>query len=169
MPPRLILVGRVSGAFGVRGELKINAFTTAPEALGDYGPLLNADGQPVLNLTAVRASKSVAIARAREVDSREQAEALRGLQLYITRSSLPPPDDDDEFYLADLVSLEARDPTGEPIGMVKSAQDFGAGDLLEIAPADGGPTWWLPFTLEAVPSVNIAEGWLTAVRPVETE
>ena len=166
---RLILVGRVSGAFGVRGELKINAFTTAPEALGDYGALLDADGQPVLNLTTVRAVKGVAIARASEVATRDQAEALRGLQLYITRDSLPPPDDDEEFYLADLVGLEARDAAGEPIGVVKSAQDFGAGDLLEIAPADGGPTWWLPFTLEAAPAVNIAEGWLTAIRPDETE
>ena len=169
MSSRLILVGRVTGAHGVRGEVKINAYTGEPEALISYGALLDAEGKPALTLTAGRAVKGVLIARAAEVDSREQAEALRGLQLYITRDSLPPTDDEDEFYLADLVGLDARSPDGEVIGVVKSAQDFGAGDLLEIAPADGGPTWWLPFTLDAVPQVNVAEGWLTAVRPDESE
>ena len=166
---RLILVGRVSGAFGVRGEVKINAYTADPAALAGYGVLLNEQGAPALTLTASREAKGAVIARAQEVETRDQAEALRGLNLYITRDSLPPPEDDDEFYLADLVGLEARGLGGEVIGTVKSAQDFGAGDLLEIAPEDGGPTWWLPFTMEGVPEVRVAEGWLTAVKPDESE
>ena len=73
----------------------------------------------------------------------------------------------DEFYLADLIGLAGRGADGTPLGRVKSVQNFGAGDLVEIAPS-AGPTFWLPFTKEAVPELNIAAGWITAPPP-ETE
>jgi 16S rRNA processing protein RimM len=53
------------------------------------------------------------------------------------------------------------------LGKVKSVQNFGADDMLEIAPAEGGPTWYLPFTREAAPELHIKEGWLRIVRPTE--
>jgi 16S rRNA processing protein RimM len=53
------------------------------------------------------------------------------------------------------------------LGVVKSVQNFGADDMLEIAPAAGGPTWYLPFTREAAPELHIVEGWLRVVRPEE--
>ncbi|MDO1559421.1 ribosome maturation factor RimM [Brevundimonas sp. 2R-24] len=166
----LILVGRVAGAFGVRGEVRLSAYTADPLAVAAYGPLLNDAGRPVLTLESSRRLKANEVAaRAAEVETREQAEALRGLNLHVRRSTLPPPDDEDEFYLADLIGLEARSPEGEALGQVKAVQNFGAGDILEIAPAEGGPTWYLPFTRAAVPEVRIAEGWLTAVRPEESE
>ncbi|HMP61993.1 MAG TPA: ribosome maturation factor RimM, partial [Phenylobacterium sp.] len=84
-----------------------------------------------------------------------------------TRDSLPPPDED-EFYLADLIGLSVATAEGEVLGKVKSVQDFGAGDLLEIQPP-AGASWWLPFTRETVPEVKIPEGRLVAVRPAETE
>jgi 16S rRNA processing protein RimM len=165
---KLILVGRVAGAFGVRGEVRITAYTDEPQALARYGALLDEAGKIALTIVSGRPQKDALIARAREVETREQAQALKGLGLYIRRDALPEPDDD-EFYLADLIGLEARDATGAVIGQVKSVQNFGAGDLLEIAPADGGPTWWLPFTKDAVPDIRLADGWLTAVRPAEVE
>ncbi|MBS0408752.1 MAG: 16S rRNA processing protein RimM [Proteobacteria bacterium] len=168
MTEKLIQVGRVAGAFGVKGEVRITAFTEDPMALLAYRDLKREDGSPGLTLTAARAAKGGVIARAREIETREEAEAMRGLKLFIPRDALPEPDED-EFYFADLVGLEARAPDGAVIGRVKAAQDFGAGDLLEIQPADGSATWWLPFTMAAAPTVNIAEGWLTVVRPVETE
>ena len=152
----------------MRGEVRITAYTEEPQALARYGALLDEAGEPVLTLTAGRPQKDALIARAREVETREQAEALKGLRLYVRRDVLPEPDED-EFYLADLVGLEARDTAGATVGQVKSVQNFGAGDLLEIAPADGGPTWWLPFTSDAVPDIRLAAGWLTAVRPAEIE
>jgi 16S rRNA processing protein RimM len=164
---RLILVGRVAGAFGVRGEIRVTSYTDDPAALVRYGTLMGADGSPALTLSGGRAQKGALIARASEVATREDAEALRGLELYIPRAALPPPDED-EFYLADLVGLAAVTPQGEPLGRIKSVQNFGAGDLLEIAPATG-PSWWLPFTMEAVPDVRIADGVVVAVRPVESE
>lgn len=162
----LILVAQVAGGFGVKGEVRVTAWTADPMALLSYGPLLRADGSVGLTLTSGRAEKSAVVGRAKEIATKEQADALRGLKLYVPRDRFPPADED-EFYLADLVGLEARDPAGTVIGRVKSVQNFGAGDMLEIAPAAGGQTWFLPFTRDAAPEIKPDEGWLRAVRPVE--
>ena len=167
MAERLILVGRVAGAFGVKGEVRITAYTDDPVALVRYRELVREDGSPGLTLTTGRAQKGALVGRAREIATREEAEALRGLQLYVPRAVLPAPEED-EFYLADLIGLRAVGLDGAELGRIKSVQNFGAGDLLEIAPASG-PTWWLPFTLEAVPEVRIADGVVVAVRPPESD
>jgi len=164
----LILVGRVAGAFGVKGEVRITSFTAEPLALVAYRTLLREDGQVALTLTGGRAAKGGVVARAREIATREEAEAARGLKLYIPRAVLPEPDDADEFYIADLVGLEVVSPDGERLGRVRSVRDFGAGDLLEIEPV-AGESWWLPFTREAVPEVSIAERRIVGVRPEEVE
>ncbi|MEO8926612.1 MAG: ribosome maturation factor RimM [Caulobacteraceae bacterium] len=168
MTPRLILVGRVAGAFGVRGEARITAFTTDPAALLGYRVLKREDGSPGPILAAGRAVKGAVIARVAGVSTRDEAAALRGLGLYIERDALPPPDED-EFYLADLIGLAATSPDGAALGRVKSVHNFGAGDLLEIEPADGAPSWWAPFTKAAVPEVRIGEGTIVVVRPAEAE
>jgi 16S rRNA processing protein RimM len=168
MGERLILVAQAAGAFGVKGELRLTAYTDDPLNLLTYSPLLNADGSLALTLTGGRAVQGALIARALEVKTREEAQALRGLRLYVARTSLPEPDED-EFYLADLAGLEARSPDGAVLGAVKSVQNFGAGDLLEIAPADGAPSWWAPFTRTVAIDVRLNEGWLTIVRPPETD
>jgi 16S rRNA processing protein RimM len=164
----LIQVGRVAGAFGVRGEVRITSFTADPVALVDYKDLKREDGSAGLTLTSGRAVKGGVIVRAKEVETREQAEALRGLKLYISRDRLPDPEED-EFYVTDLIGLKVETAQGEALGSVKAVQDFGAGDLLEIAPLEGGATWYLPFTREAVPEVRIADGVVVAVKPDEVE
>jgi 16S rRNA processing protein RimM len=163
----LILVGRVAGAFGVKGEVRITTFTAEPMALVGYRDLKREDGAPALTLTGGRAAKGGIIVRAREVETREQAEALRGLKLYIPRDVLPEPEED-EFYVTDLIGLAVETPAGEPLGRIKEVRDFGAGDLLEVQP-EGGPSWYLPFTREAVPEVRLAEGKVIAVKPEESE
>src|SRR5690606_3615773 len=124
------------------------------------------DGAPALTITAARPVKDGLIARTKEIETKEQADALRGLRLYVPRAALPEPDED-EFYLADLIGLEARAPDGEVLGRIKAVQNFGASDMLEIDPGAGRPTWYLPFTREAVPEVRLADGHVLAVRPVE--
>ena len=163
----LILVGRVAGAFGVKGEVRITSFTADPLALVDYKTLLREDGTPALTLTGGRPAKGGVVARAAEVATREAAEALRGLKLHVPRAVLPEPDED-EFYLHDLIGLEVVSLEGERLGRVKSVRDFGAGDLLEVAPP-AGEAWWLPFTREAVPEVQMDAGRIVAVRPNEVE
>lgn len=165
---RLLAVGRVAGAFGVRGEVRIAAFTEEPLALARFRALMRQDGSPALVITTAREAKGGLICRCEGVETKEQADALRGLRLFVPRGALPEPDED-EFYLADLIGLAVVDPAGAPVGKVKSVQDFGAGDILEIIPEEGGATWYLPFTRDAVPEVKIAEGQIVAVRPVEVE
>lgn len=167
MSDDLIQVGRVAGPFGVRGELRLTSFTADPEALIDYKILLGEDGAAALTVTSGRAAKGGVVVWTAEVQSRDKAEALRGLKLFIRRADLPPPEDD-EFYVTDLIGLSVETAEGEPLGRVKAVQDFGAGDLLEIQPPEG-PSWYLPFTLAAVPEVRIADGKVIAVKPDEVE
>ncbi|GAA0640125.1 ribosome maturation factor RimM [Brevundimonas lenta] len=163
---KLILVGQVSGGFGVKGEVRVTAYTADPMALLGYRDLLRADGSTGLTLLSGRPDKVGLVGRAKEIATKEEADALRGLKLFIPRERLPEPDED-EFYLTDLVGVQARDPEGVVLGTVKSVQNFGADDMLEIAPAAGGQTWYLPFTKDAVPDLHLADGWVLVVRPTE--
>ena len=163
---KLILVGHVAGGFGVKGEVKITAYTADPLALTAYGPLLRADGSHALTVLSARPTKDGIVGRVKEVATKEEADALRNLKLHVPRERFPQPDED-EFYLADLIGVEARDPEGTVLGTVKAVQNFGADDMLEIAPAAGGATWFLPFTKAATPELHLADGWLLAIRPDE--
>lgn len=167
-PSRLILVGRVGGAFGVRGEVRIATYSEDPMSLYAWRELKGENGQPILTLAQARLVKGGLVARCAGVDTRDKAEALRGLKLYVARDRLPEPDPD-EFYLADLIGLEARDAEGRALGRVRDAPNFGAGDLLEIDPGEGRASWYCPFTRETAPEVQIAEGWLTLIAPPEAE
>ena len=167
-PDRLLLVAKVSGAFGVRGEVRLRAFTEDPLALLKYRDLKRADGSPGLTLLGGRVAKDGLIARAREIGVKEEADALKGLELYAPRSALPATDED-EFYLTDLIGLQVQAPDGSGLGRVKAVPNYGAGDLLEIEPADGKASWLIAFTAESVPEVDIAGGRVVVVRPVEAD
>ncbi len=169
MPENLILVGRVAGAFGVKGEVRITTFTADPLGLAAYGPLFRKDGSPGLKITSARAAKGGVIARTPDITSPEDADRLRGLELFVPRDALPAPEDEDEFYLTDLVGLTAVGPDGAVLGKVVSVENFGAGDLIEVKPAGGGQTWLIEFTRENAPTVSIAEGKIVLIRPAETE
>jgi 16S rRNA processing protein RimM len=162
-----ILVGRVAGPFGVKGDVRITSYTADPMALLDYKILTREDGSPGLTLTSGRPDKGGVVARAQEIETREQAEALRGLQLFVPRDALPEPEED-EFYVTDLIGLTVETAEGEVLGRVRTVEDFGAGDLIEVQPPTGA-SWWLPFTRETVPEVRLGEGKVIAVRPEETE
>ncbi len=164
---RLILVGRVAGAFGVRGEVRISAYTADPMALLGFGTLLAGNGAPVLHLVAARPVKDGVVARVQALETKEAADALRGTRLFVPRASLPEPDEE-EYYLADLIGLKAVSPEGAPMGVVKAVHDFHAGDILEIDPGQGRPSWMQPFTREAVPDVRIADGVVVLVKLPET-
>ena len=164
----LILVAKVAGAFGVKGEVRLAAFTADPMALLDYRDLKRQDGSVGLTLASGRPHKGGLVVRAHEVATREEAEALRGLGLYVPRDALPEPEDEDEFYLIDLIGAAVVTIEGEDLGVVRNVQNFGAGDLLEIAPAEGA-SWWLPFTREAVPKVDLAARRIVVAPPEETE
>ena len=165
-PSNLILVARLAGAFGVRGEVRITAYTEDPKTLLTFRDLLKEDGSPGLTVLSGRPQKDTLVGRVAEIASKEEADARRGLKLYVPRASLPPPDED-EFYLTDLIGLAVVTPGGEALGSVLSVRDFGAGDVLEIKPASGA-SWWIAFTRETVPDVRLADRQIVVVRPEET-
>jgi 16S rRNA processing protein RimM len=155
-----VCVGVISGAHGVRGEVKVKTFTADPAAVAAYGPVADESGARLFELSLSRATKGGVIARVAGVGDRDAAQALKGTKLYVDRDVLPEPARD-EFYHADLIGLAVELRDGKAVGRVKAVHDFGAGDLLEIVLPDGR-TELLPFTREAVPEVDIAGGRLVA-------
>ncbi|HMA70289.1 MAG TPA: ribosome maturation factor RimM [Xanthobacteraceae bacterium] len=159
-----ICVARIGGAHGTRGEVRLWPFTAPAEAVKAYGPLETADRTCAFEIETLRPAKDFFVARLKGVTDRTAAERLCNTELYVPRDRLPPPAPD-EFYHADLIGLEALDAAGEVIGVVIAVHNFGAGDLLEIAPAAGGETVMLPFSTSTVPSIEIATGRIIVDLP----
>jgi len=159
-----VCVGAVAGAFGVRGEVRLKSFCAAPEAIADYGPLWSEDGARRFDLRLTQPIKAGFAARLSGVDSKEAADALRGVRLYADRAKLPALPED-EFYHADLIGLAVVDTGGAILGRVKAVLNHGASDLLEIeGPALAVPVL-LPFTQAVVPTVDLTAGRLVADPP----
>ncbi len=159
-----ILLGRIIGAHGIRGDVLVRSYAGAPEAIGSYGALASADGKRTFKLRVVRVTPKGVIVRIADVTDRNEAEALAGLDLYIRRKQLPPADDG-EFYHADLIGLAAKSPDGAVIGRVVGVHNFGAGDLLEIAIGGSKRTELLPFTDAFVPEVDLAGRSAVVILP----
>ncbi len=160
----LICVGAVAGAYGVRGEVRIKSFCAVPENIETYSPLLSEDGTRSFSLSLTRKIKNGFAARLGGIETKEQADAARGLQLFTQRDRLPNLPDD-EFYHTDLIGLDVLDTGGTLLGKVRAVQNHGAGDLLEIhGPALNG-TVLLPFTRSAVPTVDLETGRIIADPP----
>ncbi len=160
-------VGAIAGAHGVRGLVKIKSFTEEPLDLAAYGPLTDQSGRRRFQVTVTGRAKGLLIARIEGVEDREAAQALRGARLYAARAALPEPAEE-EYYHADLIGLEAQDRGGAPLGRVVAVQNFGAGDILEIARPEGEPLL-VPFTKAAVPIVDLAGGRVVLEPPEEIE
>lgn len=158
MAPRSqrICVARIGAPHGVRGEVKLWSFTADPLAIAGYGPLETEAGVARFEIEALRPGKDHLVARLKGVADRDAAERLTNTDLFVERERLPEPEADDEFYHADLIGAAAADSDGRELGRVVAVHNFGAGDLIEIAPLQGGTTVLLPFTEAAVPSVDIA-------------
>jgi len=164
-----VLVARFGAAHGVRGEIRLWSFTADPLAIADYGPLEDKSGKRHFIIGTLRPNKDFLVARIDGVDDRNAAEALRNVELYLPRERLPEIDEDDTWYYADLVGLAAQAPDGAAIGTVAAVYNFGAGDIVEIAPASGGKTLLLPFTEAVVPQVDIEAKRIVVVVPAEED
>lgn len=162
-----ICVAKIGAAHGVRGEVRLWPFTEDPMAVIDYGPLSTKDGARQFEVARARAAKDHLVAMLKGVTNRDEAERLNGIELYIARDALPDTDEG-EYYHADLIGLAAIDPQGAPIGTVTAIHNFGAGDIIEIAPKSG-PSLLLPFTNAVVPTVDLAAGHVVIERPGEIE
>jgi 16S rRNA processing protein RimM len=168
MPDRLILLGVVGRPHGVRGLVHVHSYTANPADLAAYGPLRDDAGR--CWSLAWRGAPGVAELRdaaGRPLPDRSAAERMVNARLFIERDRLPAPEDE-EFYLADLVGLDALAPDGTRIGTVALVHDYGAGTFLEIA-RDAATPLLLPFTRAAVPEVDLEARRLTVVAPAEIE
>ena len=171
MPDSRILMGVIGRPHGVRGLLRVHSHTAEPADLARYAPLVDDRGRR-WTLTWRGACEDGGIAELRDASGqpladRNAAEALVNTCLYAERAQLPPTGDD-EWYLVDLIGLEAIDEAGAPIGRVALVHDYGAGASLEIERA-AAPPLLVPFTRAAVPAVDVAAGRVVVVPPAVTE
>ena len=163
----LVCVARIGAAHGVRGQVKLWTFTEDPFAVKDYGPLTTRDGARQVEVTSAREARGHLVATLKGIATRDEAERLNGLELYIARERLPETEDG-EYYHADLIGLAAVTTGSEPLGKVVAIHNFGAGDIIEIAPPKGA-TMLLPFSNAVVPTVDIAGGEVVIDLPTEVE
>lgn len=159
-----ICVGAIAGSFGVKGEVRLKSFCATPDTIADYKPLYSEAGDRTFSAELTGATRNGFTARLDGVVTKEQADALRGLKLFVDRSQLPSLPDD-EYYHADLVGLLVLDTGGQELGRVKDVLNHGAADLLEIQNAGLKDTVLLPFTLAVVPTVDLAAGRIIADPP----
>ncbi|WP_082167592.1 ribosome maturation factor RimM [Methylobacterium aquaticum] len=166
--PGFVLLGEFGRAHGLNGEVRLKSYTADPTAIGSYGLLSGADGRviEIESLRSAAGAPDLLIARIAGISSRNGAESLNRLALYVARERLGAPEDEDEFFAADLVGLAVVDRNGSPIGTVRAVPNYGGGDLLEIVPAKGGSPALLPFTKTFVPEIDIA-GRQIVVDPPE--
>ena len=164
---RDVLLAVVIAPQGLKGAVKAKLFTATPDSLMRYPVLHDGDGRR-FTITAFRAGKpGEAVMSFQGIESREAAEALKGIGLYIARDMLPKTSKE-EFYHADLIGLEAQDPEGRIIGKLAAIHNFGAGDVIEIARPDGDNVL-LAFTRETVPLIDIEGGRVVVAVPEDDE
>ncbi|MGH6864844.1 MAG: ribosome maturation factor RimM [Methyloceanibacter sp.] len=163
-----MLLGEIGAAQGLKGEVRLRSYTGLPADIGAYGPLDDESGGRAIEIESVRVTPKALIARIKGVTSREAAEALNGTKLYLAHSRLPARKVE-EWYVADLIGLSVVNAQGAAMGTVVTVHNFGAGDIIEIAPLSGEPSLMVPFTEETVPEVDLDAGRLVLVPPVEFE
>ncbi|HEY0212301.1 MAG TPA: ribosome maturation factor RimM [Paenirhodobacter sp.] len=163
-----ICVGAIAGAFGVKGEVRLKSFCSTPEDIAAYGPLWSEDGARQFRVKLTRPVTGGLGARLSDVTTKEAGDALKGVTLWADRDRLPSLPDD-EFYHADLIGLDVFDTGGIAIGKVRSVQNFGASDILEIYVPGAKATLLLPFTRAVVPTVDLKAGRIIADPPEEME
>ena len=160
-----VLVGVFGAPHGVRGELRLKSYMQDPASIDSYGFLSDSAGRRY-DLTAVRPLKDdLLVVRVKGVADRDAAQKLTNLQLFIARAKLPPPAED-EFYCRDLIGLRAETSEGFLLGTIVAVPNYGAGDILEVAPP-AGETLLFPFTRAVVPQVDLAAGKVIVEPPVE--
>jgi len=153
---RKVCLGIVLSPQGLEGAVKIRSYTAHPEDIASYGPVSDETGTRQFGVHVLQATKKDLVAKLSGINNRNAAEAIRGLELYVTRDALPEPDEE-EFYYSDLIGLNVEILNGQLIGKVKSMDNFGAGDVMEVELKNGG-SFLLPFTHSAVPVIDFADG-----------
>lgn len=163
MSDDLICVGSIGGSFGVRGDVRLKSFCAEPSDIANYSPLTLENGRS-FTVTLLGPVKNGYSVRLSGISTKEEADALSGEKLYARRAQLPALPDD-EYYHTDLEGLEVVDTGGVTLGHVKNVQNHGAGDLLEVHGPNLKTAVLLPFTVAAVPTVDLQAGRIITDPP----
>ena len=147
-----ILAGEITTAHGIKGFVKVRCYADDAKLL-ERGPLFDEAGKPV-SLKLKNGIKGDWIAEVKGVDDRNAAELLRATKLYIDRDSLPEADEG-EYYVEDLKGMRIEDENGNDIGTILTIANYGAGDLVDIKPAAGGQSFYLPFNEQTLLNVDL--------------
>lgn len=155
-----VKVGVIRAPHGVRGQVKIFSLSGNPDELLAHGPLIDGRGRRYA-LTRHGVQESCLIASIKGIADRNEAEKLKGTELYAITT--PQTLREDEFRIGDLIGLTARTACGETYGVVHDVMNFGAGDILEIE--RGREREMLPFTSAFFGEVNIRQGYVVVIPP----
>lgn len=159
---KLILIGVIYSAHGIKGHLLVKSYTTPQENILSLN-LLSAKGESVkLKKIGVTKKKEFICSLDGCLD-RNTAETLKNTELFCFRSELQEPDEN-EYYFADLKNMEVLDENGKKIGIVTNVANFGAGDIIEIK-FNNGKEEMYPFTSSIFPIIN--ENQLIFIRPAD--
>lgn len=161
----MVCVGVVTSAHGIRGAVNIKSYTENPSDISSYGPIYSEGGEKEYKIKILSVKKDRVIAIIDGLDTRNDAEKLKGLKLFVSRSALPDIDNDEEFYSEDLIGISAIFDDGTEFGTVKAIHNYGACDILEIQLKDSDREELVAFTRELVPEVNIEEGYIVIDLP----
>ncbi len=160
-----ICVGKIIGAHGIKGEVKIDSYTENPQDIEKYSPLICHLGKKSFSIKVRSVNKNIVIAAIKDVTNRNQSELLRGVKLYVAREQLPEIENDGEFYIEDLVGMNVFNiKNKELFGKVLAVVNYGASDILEIKSTDN-KEYMYAFTFENFPEINVKEKFLTIDIP----
>lgn len=159
-------LGRLNGAWGTAGWVKVFSLTSPPENIFEYQPWRISDSPGRLHVRQWRRQGPRLVAQLEKIDSREQAEMLHGRVLFVERAEMPRVTDD-EFYWHDLVGLNVHNRQEHRLGQVRGLLDAGAHDVLDIR-RDDGSTLLVPFVVgHFIDEVDLSAGWIRVDWPLE--
>ena len=162
--PGYVCVGAITGAHGVSGAVRIRSFTAEPDGVASYGPVVDEAGARKFELEVIGASRGAVLVRIDGIETRDAAEDLKGVRLYISRAALPSVAED-EYYHVDLLGLAAETVDGATLGKVVAVHEIGETDVLEVERGEGRGSVLVPFTRALVREVDLAAGRLIVDPP----
>lgn len=167
MSDELILLGKIGAPHGIKGDVRLMVYGD-PESLETYGQILTSDGKS-LKINRIRIQAKGVVAKFRGINSRNEAEAIKGLDLFVKREALLEPKKD-EYYISDLIGCMVTDKTNREIGKIIAVPNFGAGDILEILPNEkkANQSFFVTFTKQNVPHIDLESRQVTIILPDET-
>lgn len=156
----MVVMGRVAGAQGIQGWIKVQPYTAEPEGLLDYRSWWLGDekqGWRELDVLNSSLHGRGLIAQLMGCSDRNTAETYKGLLIAIPRSRMPAPDED-EYYWTDLIGLEVRNLEDQRLGVVDKLQDTGANQVLCVKGERGEVL--IPFIASAVREVDLEDKFI---------